>query len=50
MRNILLVGLGGMGRVHLANYAYLGDRARVVAVVGRNDQQLVVLQLRQEIA
>ena len=37
MRNILLVGLGGMGRVHLANYAYLGDRARVVAAVGKSD-------------
>ena len=37
MRNILLVGLGGMGRVHLANYAYLGDMARVVAVVGKTD-------------
>ena len=35
MRRIILVGLGGMGRVHVANYAYLGSKAQVVAAVGR---------------
>lgn len=37
MRHILLAGLGGMGRVHLANYAYLSQKAVVVAVVGKTD-------------
>ena len=35
MRRIVLVGLGGMGRVHLANWKELADRATIVAAVGK---------------
>ena len=37
MRKILLVGLGGMGRVHLANYAHLKEKAAILATVGSCD-------------
>ena len=35
MRRIVLVGLGGMGRVHLANWKELADSATIVAAVGK---------------
>ena len=35
MRRIVIVGLGGMGRVHLANWKELADRATIVAAVGK---------------
>ncbi len=37
MKRILLVGLGGMGKVHYANYQHLGGMAHVVAAVGNGD-------------
>ena len=37
MKQILLVGLGGMGKVHYANYQHLDGMAHVVAAVGSGD-------------
>lgn len=37
MKQILLVGLGGMGKVHYVNYQHLDGMAHVVAAVGSGD-------------
>ncbi len=34
--NILLIGLGGMGKVHFCNYKYIND-AKVIAAIGASD-------------
>lgn len=35
MKRILLVGLGGMGKVHFANYSHLKTQCTVIAAVGK---------------
>lgn len=44
MINVLLVGLGGMGKVHLANIAYI-DNVSVVSAVGSCKQDMEVSAL-----